>query len=141
MLLRRRGRLETPCRPRSSPRQSALDRQGARPPINVANLAPPQDANYLSVLQFVVDMLKVRHIMVVARHGLVRVEARESRATRQPSLRPSSTSRTSCRPFYSLLSGGALPAAPRGAIRQHEHVQTGEHEQAERKHPPETHPR
>jgi carbonic anhydrase len=32
---------------------------------NVANLAPPQDANYLSVLQFAVDVLKVRHIMVV----------------------------------------------------------------------------
>ena len=29
---------------------------------NVANLAPPQDANYLSVLQFAVDVLKVRHI-------------------------------------------------------------------------------
>src|ERR1700761_9124175 len=26
---------------------------------NVANLAPPQDANYLSVLQFAVDVLKV----------------------------------------------------------------------------------
>jgi carbonic anhydrase len=32
---------------------------------NVANLAPPQDANYLSVLQFAVDVLKVKHIMVV----------------------------------------------------------------------------
>jgi len=29
---------------------------------NVANLAPPQDANYLSVLQFAVDVLKVKHI-------------------------------------------------------------------------------
>ena len=26
---------------------------------NVANLAPPQDANYLSVLQFAVDVIKV----------------------------------------------------------------------------------
>jgi len=32
---------------------------------NVANLASPQDANYLSVLQFAVDVLKVQHIMVV----------------------------------------------------------------------------
>ena len=28
---------------------------------NVANLASPQDANYLSVLQFAVDVLKVQH--------------------------------------------------------------------------------
>ena len=32
---------------------------------NVANLAPPQDAaNYLSVLQFAVDGLKVKHVLV-----------------------------------------------------------------------------
>jgi carbonic anhydrase len=36
---------------------------------NVANLAPPQDANYLSVLQFAVDKLKVRHILVVGHYG------------------------------------------------------------------------
>lgn len=36
---------------------------------NVANLAPPQDANYLSVLQFAVDVLKVQHIMVVGHYG------------------------------------------------------------------------
>lgn len=36
---------------------------------NVANLAPPQDANYLSVLQFAVDVLKVEHIMVVGHYG------------------------------------------------------------------------
>ena len=36
---------------------------------NVANLAPPQDANYLSVLQFAVDVLKVRHILVVGHYG------------------------------------------------------------------------
>src|SRR5262249_43907880 len=35
----------------------------------VANLAPPQDANYLSVLQFAVDVLKVKHIMVVGHYG------------------------------------------------------------------------
>ncbi|GKQ53533.1 hypothetical protein BRSPCE3_43880 [Bradyrhizobium sp. Ce-3] len=29
---------------------------------NVANLASPEDANYLSVLQFAVDVLKVEHI-------------------------------------------------------------------------------
>ena len=36
---------------------------------NVANLAPPQDANYLSVLQFAVDVLKVEHVMVVGHYG------------------------------------------------------------------------
>jgi len=36
---------------------------------NVGNLAPPQDANYLSVLQFAVDVLKVKHIMVVGHYG------------------------------------------------------------------------
>ena len=36
---------------------------------NVANLAPPQDANYLSVLQFSVEVLKVRHILVVGHYG------------------------------------------------------------------------
>ncbi|MBL8807125.1 MAG: carbonic anhydrase [Rhodospirillales bacterium] len=36
---------------------------------NVANLAPPQDANYLSVLQFAVDVLKVQHIIVVGHYG------------------------------------------------------------------------
>jgi carbonic anhydrase len=42
---------------------------------NVANLAPPQDANYLSVLQFAVDVLKVRHIMVVGHYGCGGVSA------------------------------------------------------------------
>ena len=36
---------------------------------NVGNLASPQDTNYLSVLQFAVDVLKVRHIMVVGHYG------------------------------------------------------------------------
>src|SRR4051812_23564684 len=36
---------------------------------NVANLAPPQDANYLSVLQFAVDVLKVANIIVVGHYG------------------------------------------------------------------------
>jgi carbonic anhydrase len=36
---------------------------------NIANLAPPQDANYLSVLQFAVDVLKVRHVLVVGHYG------------------------------------------------------------------------
>ncbi|MBV8682038.1 MAG: carbonic anhydrase [Caulobacteraceae bacterium] len=36
---------------------------------NVANLAPPQDANYLSVLQFSVDILKVKHVIVVGHYG------------------------------------------------------------------------
>ena len=36
---------------------------------NVANLAPPQDANYLSVLQFAVDVIKVKHILGVGHYG------------------------------------------------------------------------
>ena len=36
---------------------------------NVANLAPPQDANYLSVLQFAVDVINVKHIIVVGHYG------------------------------------------------------------------------
>ncbi len=36
---------------------------------NVANLAPPQDANYLSVLQFAIDVIKVKHVMVVGHYG------------------------------------------------------------------------
>jgi len=36
---------------------------------NVANLAPPQDANYLSVLKFSVEVIKVEHILVVGHYG------------------------------------------------------------------------
>ncbi|MGD9897305.1 MAG: carbonic anhydrase, partial [Candidatus Methylacidiphilaceae bacterium] len=42
---------------------------------NVANLAPPQDANYLSVLQFSVDVLRVRHLLVVGHYGCGGVSA------------------------------------------------------------------
>jgi hypothetical protein len=42
---------------------------------NVANLAPPQDANYLSVLQFAIDILRVKHIIVVGHYGCGGVSA------------------------------------------------------------------
>ena len=42
---------------------------------NVANLAPPQDTNYLSVLQFAVDVIKVKHVMVVGHYGCGGVRA------------------------------------------------------------------
>ncbi|MDE2357562.1 MAG: carbonic anhydrase [Alphaproteobacteria bacterium] len=45
---------------------------------NVGNLAPPQDANYLSVLQFAVDVLKVRHVLVVGHYGCGGVAAATS---------------------------------------------------------------
>ena len=32
---------------------------------NVANLAPPQDANYLSVRQYAVEVLGIEHVLVV----------------------------------------------------------------------------
>src|ERR1700729_3290865 len=42
---------------------------------NVANLAPPQDANYPPVLQFAVDVLKVKHVIVVGHYGCGGVKA------------------------------------------------------------------
>ena len=42
---------------------------------NIANLAPPQDANYLSVLQFAVDVLRVKHVMVVGHYGCGGIKA------------------------------------------------------------------
>lgn len=36
---------------------------------NVANIACPSDANFLSVLQFAVDRLKVRHVIVCGHYG------------------------------------------------------------------------
>src|ERR1700731_489212 len=42
---------------------------------NVANLAPPQDANFISVLQFAVDVLEVKHVLVVGHYGCGGVKA------------------------------------------------------------------
>lgn len=42
---------------------------------NVANLAPQQDANYLSVLQFAVNVLKIKHVLVVGHYGCGGVRA------------------------------------------------------------------
>jgi carbonic anhydrase len=42
---------------------------------NVANLAPPQDANFLSVLQFAVEILKVKHVIVAGHYGCGGVRA------------------------------------------------------------------
>jgi carbonic anhydrase len=36
---------------------------------NIANLTPPQDANYLSVLQFAIEVIKVKHVLVVGHYG------------------------------------------------------------------------
>ncbi len=45
---------------------------------NVANLAPPQDASYRSVLQFAVEVLKVKHVLVVGHYGCGGVAAAAS---------------------------------------------------------------
>ncbi|UDF03413.1 carbonic anhydrase [Asticcacaulis sp. AND118] len=42
---------------------------------NVANLAPQQDANYLSVLQYAVHVLKIKHVLVVGHYGCGGVRA------------------------------------------------------------------
>jgi carbonic anhydrase len=42
---------------------------------NVANLAPLQDANFLSVLQYAVQVLGVRHVLVVGHYGCGGVRA------------------------------------------------------------------
>ena len=42
---------------------------------NVANLAPVHDANFLSTLQYAVQVLKVRHVLVVGHYGCGGVRA------------------------------------------------------------------
>lgn len=42
---------------------------------NVANLTPPQDANFLSVLQFAVEVIGVKHVIVCGHYGCGGVRA------------------------------------------------------------------
>lgn len=82
---------------------------------NIANLAPLQDANYLSVLQFAVEVIQVRHILVVGHYGCGGVHAASTASimgwsitgwTRSARL-PASTSTSSMRsPIHTRGSTG-----------------------------------
>ena len=78
---------------------------------NVANLASPQDANYLSVLQFAVDVLKVRHIMVVGHYGCGGVSASlKSNSIGAPPIARAGTPEVKARALPEILSGKKISA-------------------------------